>query len=63
MGYFFEHPIINGVVPIENMDIIDQLKGMKLSVGEELNLKDTPLVYVKSIEDGMVVLSKDKVRI
>jgi|GEM_PF-3634969 len=60
MEYYFEHPVITGIVPVDNKELIEQLNNMELKVGLEIKFKNTPPVYIKSIEDGMVILSKDK---
>lgn len=60
MEYFFEYPVITGIVPVDNTEIIEQLNSMKLNVEKKLNFKNIPPFYIKSIEDGMVILSKDK---
>lgn len=60
MEYFFEHPVIAGIIPVDNKEIIEQLNSMKLNVGQKMNFNNTPPLYIKSIEDGMVILSKYK---
>ncbi|KEI95124.1 hypothetical protein AL714_13320 [Clostridium botulinum] len=60
MEYFFEHPVISGIVPVDNKELIDKLNKMKLREGQEINFLNAPPVYIKSIQEGMIILSKDK---
>lgn len=62
MIYFFEHPVISGVVPIEDKELIKKLNKVKLNEDKEIQFDDKPSVYVKLIdnEEEIVILSKDK---
>lgn len=54
--YLFEHPVISGVVPMDNQELIVKLNSMELKEGQKV--MEDPSVYVKSIkEDGIVILS------
>ncbi|KEI95103.1 hypothetical protein N496_19290 (plasmid) [Clostridium botulinum A2B3 87] len=54
--YYFEHPIISGIVPVDNQEFIDKLNGIDLKEGQKIN--ENPPVYVKSIqEDKTIILS------
>lgn len=54
--YFFEHPVISGVVPVDNQEFIDKLN--KIDLKEGLKVNKNPYVYIKSIqEDGTIILS------
>lgn len=54
--YFLEHPILSGIVPVDNHEFIDKLNSMDLKEGQKVN--DNPAVYVKSIqEDETIILS------
>lgn len=62
MIFFFEHPVIAGVVPVEDKELIKKLNKMKLNEGNEIQFDDKPSVYVKLIDDEeeIIILSKDK---
>lgn len=58
MEYFFEHPVISRIVPVDNKEFIDKLNCIDLKEGQKVN--ENPPVYIKSIQEGMIILSKDK---
>ena len=54
--YYFEHPVVSGIVPVDNKEFINKLNDMDLKQGQKVN--EQPPVYVKSIQkDGMIILS------
>lgn len=52
--YFFEHPVISGIVPVDNPKFIDKLNNMNLKEGQKVN--ENPPVYVKSIEEDEIII-------
>ena len=54
--YFFEHPVISGIIPVDNQEFIEKLNDIELKEGERVNEK--PPVYIKSIQkDETIILS------
>ena len=53
--YFFQHPIISGIIPIDNQEFIEKLNSMELQEGKKVN--ETPLIFVKYMqEEGTVII-------
>ena len=54
--YFFEHPVISGIIPVDNQEFIEKLNDIELKEGKRVNEK--PPVYIKSIQkDETIILS------